>query len=550
MAVATNAGAAGTQSSLKSSQKIDKDANVSNIKYSMIKFITSVSKTLQTCLGPKGCDKLVYTTANDALITNDGATIMKQMKLLNPIARMMKTLAEAQDKQAGDGTTSVIVFCGSLIEQCKILMENNFHTVAIIESLNRAKDDAIKHIDSVASNVDMTKLDIVTNVAQTALNSKVISSYGGHLSALAVEAVMKVYQNSPSADTISPTDVKIIKVKGDSIENSKIVDGIMFESGVEPCCKFGKVSKKENAKVALVQFHFSPPKPYLDSLVVVNDAAQMDNIEKDEKDYLVNIIEKVQNSGASVLIIQKSILRESVSKMARLLLNECNIMFIDNVDRTDMSFVSKKLGCKPIASPDHLATASMATVELCKKVSYGGRSFVEITGIAKPQSSHSQYHQSVDPTNLVLFGSNQMFLDEAERSMFDSISAVVSLFKDSLLVAGGGAIESNTSFFLEKKSKDLVGIDHYVYKSFAEALKVIPFTLCQNAGINPLKGMMALELAQKDKGPGYGINAKGEIADMEALNVVQPCHVTKSFIRLATEFICTILRVDEISHSR
>jgi len=540
---------ASSNQNLKAGQQNKQDVKVKDVRKVNIEAIKTVATTLLSSLGPKGLDKLLYTNTTDALITNDGATIMKEMKMEHPVARMMVKLAEAQDKQAGDGTTSVVVFSGALIAECAALLDKNIHHTAIVESLMRAKNSAIEHIESIANHIDISKIESFNQVAQIALSSKVISSDDSFLASMAVKAVKMVENSCPAHCEVSTSDIKLIKKKCGSIEDSKIVDGVVFDSGKEPCCKFGKVSKKENAKIALVQFQLSSPKPYTESNVVISDASQMEKVEQDEKAYIMAIINKLKEAEVDVLLIQKSILRDSMSKLASLLLNESGIMYVDNIDRTDMDFVSRKLGVKPIATADHVVPSALGFASLCKKEKFGDDSTVQITGIVKPKQAAgiSAYEDGVDPVNIILCASNQMLLDEAERSMFDAISAVVCLLKDSQLVTGGGAVETSTALKLESEAKNLDATDHYVFQAYAKALKVIPETLAKNAGLNPLIALMDLEIVQKEKGPTYGISSRsGAVADMTLEEVVQPSHVTKSMIKLATEFVCTILKIDDI----
>jgi len=538
------------QTSQNASKKTAMDIRQANTEAGIV-----VANILTTCLGADGRDKLLYTDKSNATITNDGATIMQQMKLHNPAAKMMKELSMAQDQQAGDGTTSVVVFAGALLGKCQELLKNNIHHTKIVHGLQKAKDEACKHIDSISRPIDITKSELVHEVVDISLSSKVVSAYSDTLSPLAVDAVMKSQKTCPPGHIISLKDIKLVKkVGGGSIEDSKLVDGIVFESKSEMGCRFGTVKKIQDARIALVQFHFSSPKPYTESNVIISEAKEMQDVERDEKAYISAIVKKLIEAKVNVVLIQKSILRDSMNKMAQMFLNQAGIMYVDNIDRTQMDQVARKLGKKPIATLDHVKPEALACAGICEKVTYGEETVVEIKEIFKNPlpCTQSDYMSGIKPVTIILTASNMVLLDEIERSFVDAISAVICLLKDSNLVVGGGAVEMSAALKLQEVAKEpQFSSDQYIFKAFAEALKVLPSTLALNVGLNPILAIMELEKIHSEKGCVYGISSKTRaIADMSDEKVLQPSHVTKSMITLATEYACSILKIDDIVLSR
>jgi T-complex protein 1 subunit delta len=294
----------------------------------------------------------------------------------------------------------------------------------------------------------------------------------------------------------------------------------------------------EKAKVALIQFQLSPPKTDMENQVVINDYSQMDRVLKEERQYTLNLVKAIKKSGANVLLVQKSILRDAISDLAIHYLNKLKIMVIKDIERTDVPFICKTLGCHPVASADHFTPESLANIDLVEEVAIGGESnCTKFTGI-----------QNAGKTVSVLIrASNENLLAEADRSIHDALCVLRCLVKQRALVAGGGAVECELALKLGQRAKEIGGVDGYCLQRYAEAMEVVPYTLAENAALNPIE--VVTELRKKHNAGEFnaGINVrKAGVSNMHREDVLQPMLVSTSMITLATETVRSILKIDDI----
>lgn len=293
----------------------------------------------------------------------------------------------------------------------------------------------------------------------------------------------------------------------------------------------------ENAKIGLIQFQISPPKTDLENNVVISDYAQMDRILKEERNYILQMVKKIKASGCNVLLIQKSILRDAVTELSLHYLSKAKIMVIQNIEREDIEFISKTLHCLPIAHVDHMRAEKLGTAALVEEVEMGRGKVVQVTGIQDQGRT----------ATVIMRGSNKLVLEEAERSLHDALCVVRCLIQKPHLIPGGGAPEMELSYRLSQWAKTLQGMESYCVRAFAEALEIVPYTLAENAGLNPIEQVTELRNLHASGKPHHGINVrKGSVSDMREENVVQPLLVTTSAISLATECVKMILKIDDI----
>merc|ERR1712008_585913 len=307
-----------------------------------------------------------------------GATILDQMKVIHPAAKMLVELSKAQDIEAGDGTTSVVVICGSLLQAADRLLKKGIHPTSISESFQKASAKSVEILIAMAQPVDLSDREKLLQSANTSLNSKVVSQHASELSPIAVDAVLKVID--PAKDhTVNLNDIKIIKKLGGTVDDTELIEGLVFQ---EKCA--GNVKTVKNAKIGLIQFCISPPKTDMDNQVVVSDYAAMDRVLREERAYILNIVKQVKKAGCNVLLVQKSILRDAMSDLAIHFFDKMKIMVIKDIDE-----VCKSLGCGPIASLDHFSADKLAEAQLVDEVPAGSSKVVKITGIAKPGNTVS-----------------------------------------------------------------------------------------------------------------------------------------------------------------
>ncbi|CAN1344808.1 T-complex protein 1 subunit delta [Linum perenne] len=491
-----------------------------DVRQANIASARTVADAVRTSLGPKGMDKMISTSNGEVIITNDGATILNKMGVLQPAAKMLVELSKSQDSAAGDGTTTVVVIAGALLKQCLLLLSSGIHPTVISDSLHKASVKAVDVLTAMAVPVELSDRESLVKSASTSLNSKVVSQYSTLLAPLAVDAVLTVVDpDKPSM--VDLKDIKIVKKLGGTVDDTEMVKGLVFDKKVSHAS--GGLTRVENAKIAVIQFQISPPKTDIEQSIVRN--------------YILGMIKKIKSTGCNVLLIQKSILRDAVTELSLHYLAKAKILVVKDVERDDIEFITKTLNCLPIANIEHFKEEKLGQADLAEEVSLGEGKIVKITGI-----------KDMGRTATVLVrGSNLLVLDEAERSLHDALCVIRCLVNKQFLIAGGGAPEIELSRQLGAWAKVLHGMEGYCVRSFAEALEVIPYTLAENAGLNPITIVTELRNRHAQGEINAGINVrKGQITNILEENVVQPLLVSTSAITLATECVRMILKIDDI----
>ncbi|KAK4824691.1 hypothetical protein QYF61_017762 [Mycteria americana] len=497
--------------------------------------IPAVADAIRTSLGPKGMDKMIQDAKGDVTITNDGATILKQMQVLHPAAKMLVELSKAQDIEAGDGTTSVVVIAGALLDACSRLLQKGIHPTIISESFQKALDKGIEVLTNMAQPVELSDRETLLNSATTSLNSKVVCQYSSLLSPMSVDAVMKVIDPT-TASSVDLRDIKIVKKLGGTIDDCELVEGLVLTQKVANT----GVTRVEKAKIGLIQFCLSAPKTDMDNQIVVSDYAQMDRVLREERAYILNLVKQIKKAGCNVLLIQKSILRDALSDLALHFLNKMKIMVVKDIERDDIEFICKTIGTKPVAHIDQFTPDMLGSAELAEEVNLNGSGkLIKITGCTNPGKT----------VTIVVRGSNKLVLEEAERSIHDALCVIRCLVKKRALIAGGGAPEIELALRLNEYARTLRGMDSYCVRAYGDALEVIPSTLAENAGLNPISTVTELRNrhAQGEKTAGINVR-KGGISNILEELVVQPLLVSLSALTLATETVRSILKIDDVEY--
>ena len=504
-----------------------------HVRDSNIVAAKAVADAVRTSLGPKGMDKMIQSADGSVTITNDGATILKQMQVLHPAAKMLVELSKAQDIEAGDGTTTVVVVAGAFLDAASKLLAKGIHPTVISESFQKAAVKSREILKSISIPVKLTDRQSLLQSASTSLNSKVVSQHSSLLSPIAVDAVLKVI-DPLTATNVDLRDIKLIKKLGGTVDDTELIEGLVLDqrtSGYEG------PKKIEKAKIGFIQFCISPPKTDMENNVVINDYTQMDRILKEERQYILNIVKKIKAANCNVLLIQKSILRDAVNELALHFLAKMKIMVVKDVERDDVEFICKSLGCKPIASLDHFTPDMLGQAELVEEIATGSSKIVKMTGVQNPGRTIS----------VLCRGVNKLVLDEAERSIHDALCVIRCLVKERALIAGGGAPEIELAIRLTEHANTLSGMEQYCFRAYADALELIPYTLAENAGLNPIVTVTELRNRHAQGEHTTGINVrKGCITNILEENVVQPLLVSTSAITLATETVRSILKIDDI----
>uniref|UniRef100_A0A1I8ENV8 T-complex protein 1 subunit delta n=1 Tax=Wuchereria bancrofti TaxID=6293 RepID=A0A1I8ENV8_WUCBA len=464
----------------------DKD-KPDSVRSSNIIAAKAVADAIRTSLGPKGMDKMIETGKGEVTITNDGATILKQMSVIHPAAKMLVELSKAQDIEAGDGTTTVVVIAGALLDGAEKLLNKGIHPTTISESFQRASVQAEKILESMASPVDLDNDDQLAKIATTSLNSKVVSQHSWLLAPMAVNAVKKII--SVDDNNVDLRMIKIVKKVGETVEESRLVNGALID---QRSMGRGGPTRVEKAQIGLIQFQLSPPKTDMENQVILSDYTQMDRALKEERTYLLDLCKQIKKAGCNVLLIQKSILRDAVNEMSLHFLAKMKIMVVKDIEREDIEFYSRILGCRPIASIDHFVPEALGSADLVEQISTGGDGKI-------------------------------------------------------IQVTGGGAPEMEVAVQLRQLAQERSGAEQYCWKAFADALEQVPYTLAENAGLNPIATVTELRAQHANGKKNHGVNVrKGYVTDIREENVLQPLLVSSSAIKQAAECVRSILKIDDI----
>jgi len=501
----------------------------------------AVADTVRTSLGPKGMDKMIQDGRGQVVITNDGATILQQMKVAHPTAKMMVELSKAQDIEAGDGTTSVVVIAGGLLQAAERLLTKGIHPQTITESFLLAAEKAEEILTEASVPVVLTNRDQLLQSASTSLNSKVVAQNAELLAPIAVDAVLKVIDPA-TATNVDLQDIRLVKKLGGTIDDTELVDGLVLTQKVAR--NAGGPTRIENAKVGLIQFCLSAPKTDMESSIQVRDYSQMDRLLREERTIIAKLVKTIAKTGCNVLMIQKSILRDAVTDLSLDFCAKAKILVVRDVERDDIEFISKIVGVEPVASIDAFTSDKLGVAGLVWEERMGDAtgSIVRMTGL---QSSKGGC------VSVLVRGSNSLLLDETERSIHDSLCVVRSLVNKKAMIAGGGAPEMEVAVKLAAWARTLGGIQAICIEDYANALEIVPYTLAENSGMAPIEIVTQLRAAHAEGQKFAGINVKkGTIVNIYEEKVVQPLLVSVSCIKMATETVRMILKIDDVVMSR
>lgn len=434
----------------------------------------------------------------------------------------------------------MVVIAGALLRAAQELLAKGIHPTAISDGFQVALTKANEVIDNMAKPINLDDRQSLIENAITSLSSKVISHHSDLLAPIAVDSVLKIIDKA-TADNADLNNIKVSKMIGGTVDDSELIDGLVFPD--KKASHFaGGPSRCENAKIGIVQFPLSAPKTDLESNVVVHDYTAMDRLLKEEKRYILDLVKKIIASGANVLLLQKSVLREAVSDLALHFLAKKKIMVIKDIDRHDIDFISRTINATPVAHIDQFTKDKLGSAGLVVEESAGGNhKFVKVL----------QCPNQGKTVSILLRGSNGLVLEEADRSLHDALCVVRALVKKRSMVYGGACVEMEVSHQLQKYSREIFGSDSYVCRAFGEALELIPYTLSENAGLNPIVFVTELRNQHNDGKQYAGLNIRtGAIEDMSDTKVLQPSLVSQSAITLATECVRMILKIDDIVMSR
>lgn len=504
-------------------QQKGRDAQKNNIAAAKL-----VAELVRTSLGPRGMDKMLVDSLGDVTITNDGATILKEIDVQHPAAKMMVEIAKTVDNEVGDGTTSSVVFAGSLLAKAEELLEKNVHATVIIEGYQAAADKALSLLSELSKQVDPEEKEILLKIARTSMESKLVSEDSVMLSKIVVDSILQVVEKQGDNYKVDLDNVKVEKKAGGSIRNTSLIKGIVLDKEV---VHSGMPTKIEKAKIALVNAPLEIEKTEMSAEIRITDPTQMQMFLEEENRMLKAMVDKIIEVGANVLICQKGI-----DDIAQHYLAKAGILAVRRVKESDLTKLAKATGGRISTNLDDLTSKDLGSAEHVEQRKVETDKWVFIEGCRNPHA-----------VTLLLRGGSQRVVDEVDRSMHDSLMVVKDVIEKPAIVAGGGAPEAYLASGLKDWADRFEGREQLAIKKYAEALEIIPLTIAENAGMDPIDTMITLRAKQAQGKKWTGIDARNtRIADMYSLDIVEPAAVKEQIIKSATEAACMILRIDDV----
>jgi len=488
-----------------------------------------VAEAVKTTLGPCGMDKMMVTSFGDVAITNDGATIMKELDVQHPAAKMLVEVAKAQDNEVGDGTTTAVILAGELLAKAEGLLDKNVHPITIIEGYKKAAEKAQDVLDKIAIPVKFDDVKTLQQVATTSLSSKGITVASEHFSKLTVDAVKQVSEEVDGKYTADIDLIKIVKKSGKSLDETELVKGMVIDKEVASS-QMPKLI--ENAKIALLNEKLEIEKTEFDAKINIESPDQMQRFLDEEERMLKEMATDVGKAGANVLFCEKGI-----DDMVLHFLAKNGVLAVKSVSSSDMEKLSRATGGKILSSIKDLHADALGKAKKVEEVKIGDDKLIYIRECKNPKA-----------VTIVIRGGSSHIIDEAERSLHDGLCVVRNVIEDGKIVAGGGAPEAEVAKALRAYAVKVGGREQLAVEAYAEAIEAIPLTLAENAGLDPIDVMVALRAKHDEpNGKYFGIEVTtGKIKNMRDLIVLEPLRVKQQVIKSATEAANMILKIDDL----
>lgn len=489
----------------------------------------TIGEVLRTTLGPRGMDKMLIDSIGDITITNDGAAILDEIDVEHPAAKMMVEVAKTQDDMVGDGTTTAVILAGDLLRKAEELLAQNIHPTIIVSGFRKAAQKAMGVLDKIGIFVDLEDREILKKVAMTAMASKAVGAARDHLAEIAIDAVKQISEQRGKRWVADIDHVQIIKKEGKSLFDTQLVSGIIVDKEVvHP----GMPKRIENAKVVLVNRPLEIEKTEFDAEIRIRDPSQIKAFQDQETRMLKGMVEKIKRSGAKVAFCQKGI-----DDLAQHFLAKEGVMAGRRVKQSDMEKLSRATGGKVVTNLDDLTPQDLGEAGLVEERKVGEDKMIFVEKCKDPRSV----------AVLIRAGLERM-VDEAERAMNDAMSVVADVIEHNKIVAGGGAVESEIAKELRRYATKVGGREQLAIEAFAGSMEIVPKTLAENAGLDPIDILVALRSAhEKPKGNLMGVDVfRGKVIDMHKNGVIEPVRVKEQAVKSAAEAASMILRIDDV----
>ena len=502
----------------------DKDAQRNNITAAKL-----VAELVKSSLGPRGMDKMLVDPLGDVTITNDGATILKDIDVQHPAAKMMVEVSKSIDNEVGDGTTSSVVVAGSLLEKAEELIDKDVHPTVIVDGYKKCSVKANEVLRSIATKVDASDRAILNKISETSMSSKMVSANSKHLSKIVVDAILAAADGTDEEYQVDIDNIKVDKKPGGSLDNTTLVRGVILDKEVAHAAMPKRI---EEAKIALVNSPLEIEKTEIDAKISISSPEQMQSFMDEENRILKNMVDKVISAGANVLVCQKGI-----DDLAQHYLSKANVLAVRRVKDSDMAKLSRATGGRIVTNIAELSTNDLGYSKLVEERKVESDKWVFIEGCKNPKA-----------LSVLIRGGSQRVVDEAERSIHDAMMSVKDVLEYPYITAGGGAPEAVVAQRLREWSVSLPGREQLAAEKYADALDSIPLTLARNAGMDVIDTQVQLHSMISDsRTPKIGIDVmNAKIADMSSKGIYEPLAVKENIINSATETASLILRIDNV----
>ncbi|HDD63736.1 MAG TPA: thermosome subunit [Thermoprotei archaeon] len=489
----------------------------------------AISETIKTTLGPKGMDKMLIDSLGDITISNDGATILDEIDVQHPIAKLLVEISKAQDDEVGDGTTTTVVLAGELLKEAERLLLKNIHPTVIVSGYKKALEKAKEVLKSIAIKVDRDDDESLKKVAMTAMHGKAVAGVREYLAEIAVKAVKQITEKRGDRIVADTGYIQMTKKQGGSMFDTQLVYGVIIDKEVvHP----GMPKRIENAKIALLDTPLEIEKTEIDAEIRIHDPSQMQAFIEEEERLLRDMVMKIKKAGANVVFCQKGI-----DDIAQHYLAKEGILAVRRVKKSDMEKLARATGARIVTKVEDLTEKDLGYAKLVEERKIAEERMVFVEGCKDPKA-----------VSILIRGGLEKVVDEVERSLNDALRVVADVIEEPCILPGGGAPEAEIAKVLRDYAAKVGGREQLAIEAFANAVEVTPKTLAENSGLDAIETLMKLRKKHKEKdGWKYGVNVfTGEIEDMLKLGVVEPLVVKTQALKSATEASAMILRIDDI----
>ncbi len=492
----------------------------------------AIADAVRTTLGPRGMDKMLVGGLGDVTITNDGVTILKELEVEHPAAKMIIEVAKTQDEEAGDGTTTSVVLAGELLKKAESLIERNVHPTVIIKGYRMAESKAIEVLEKASLPVSVKDKEILNDIARTAMYSKSASSSMETLAKISVDAVTAVAEERDGKYVVDDDNIQFVKKHGASIDETELIAGIIVDKGASHTA-MPKVVEK--AKIALLDAALEIKKTEIDAKIEITDPSKLQQFLAEEENMIKRMVEKVKQSGATVLFCQKGI-----DDLAAHYLSKEKIYAVKRVKKSDMEKLSKATGANIISRIDDLTSSDLGNAQSVEEKKVLDDRMTFVTGCKNPKA-----------VSILIRGGTEHVVDEIERSLVDATSVVAVAIEDGRMTYGGGAMATELALKLGDYATSVGGREQIAIEAYAEAFEVVPTTLAENAGLDPIDILIDIRKAHKNGQVSAGVNViTGKVGDMKREKVIEPIRVGRQAIHSATDAAVMILKIDDVIASK